>query len=306
MKYFIGIITVVVFVVCSVYAYGRLRNLNGDIEVEHLVQYPGAQFTGDVRFAAYNIAHGRGSKLGQSNSEGLPEDKITRLQQIGAFLKAENTDIVVLNEVDFYTKWGGYIDQASVIAEAGEFPYIARQNNYDILLPGYSLQFGNAVLSRYPIQSARREALPPLSVLEAWFGGNHDVIDTVIQLNEDQTVRLWGLHLEVRDEAVRIESVQQILAQMRDDEPTVLAGDLNSRPLSNNEPSAFTTLMNSGKFGVYPTVESETYTFPSEDPNRTIDWVLYSAEWNYVSGRVPEVALSDHLPVVVNLQLSSE
>lgn len=303
MKYFISIVCVLLLVVASFYSYGRLRSNSDNLSIDHLSKYPSTSLSDHVRFATYNIAHGRGPKLGESNSNGSITEKTARLNNIGTFLKESRVDIVVMNEVDFSTHWSGYIDQASIVAEAGEFPFIARQINFDLLIPGFSLQFGNAILSRFPIQSARRERLPALSKVESWLFGNHDAIEAVIRLNTHLSMRLWGLHLEVRDEATRIQAIQQILQNTNTTEPVIIAGDLNSRLSTNESPTAFSTMLSTGRFGTYPEPGSQNNTFPSLNANRIIDWILYSSEWHLVNGDVPKLGYSDHLPVLIDLTL---
>ena len=48
----------------------------------------------------------------------------------------------------------------------------------------------------------------------------------------------------------------------------------------------------------WPSLEKCTaFTFPSEKPDRVIDWVLFPPDWYLVEGFVAESSLSDHLPV---------
>ena len=84
----------------------------------------------ELRVGCYNIAHGRGGRLGTKNWEGGDRaTKIDRVKQIGRMLKDAQMDIVVLNEVDFSSFWSGHFDQAKVIAQEAGYPYLAEQRN---------------------------------------------------------------------------------------------------------------------------------------------------------------------------------
>ena len=300
MKFVVKIVFAVVAVSLAFYAYGRVGAISDNIAIERNDNYASSTFSGTVRVATYNIAHGRGPKLGESNWSGNKEEKKSRLVEIGKYLKNENFDLVVLNEVDFSASWSGNLDQARIIAEAGEFPYFVRQINYDLFLPGFSLQFGNALLSRFPIKNAKREKLPALRPVEHWFYGNHDALRADIALGPID-ISIWGLHLEVRDEQARIQAVEHILKNIK--EQTILVGDLNSRPSSKNRQTAYDMLLASNRFDSFPRARSKKNTFPTERPERVLDWILFPNNWMMAKGNVWQVDYSDHLPVSAELEI---
>ena len=300
MKHFTRIILLLIVVCIGFYSYGRISSLINGVDITHNNIYPSNANTSAMRVATYNVAHGRGYALGESNWSGYEEGRKSRLVDIGKFLKSQSFDIVVLNEVDFSATWSGNVDQAQIISEAGEFPYLARQINYNLLLPGFSLKFGNAVLSRYPIVSAEREKIPALNPIEYWVFGNHDAIKTKISIGS-KNISLWGLHLEVRDEEARLKAVKYILENI--DQDTVIAGDLNSRPSLNKERTAYDLLLDSNYFNSFPNGKSSQFTFPTQDPNRILDWILFPKSWSMITGNVWKVDYSDHLPVSVVLKL---
>ncbi|RZV36671.1 MAG: hypothetical protein EX272_07705 [Chromatiales bacterium] len=288
----------VMLVVLGFYAHGRINASATEIAVEQLETgtpaIQGATFT----VAAYNIAHGRGAEKGTSNWSGDDEDKANRAKAIGRFLADSEVDIVVLNEVDFDASWSGRQDQALLIAEAGNFPFIARQLNFSLTLPGFSLKFGNALLSRFPITHAERVPLPAFKQHESMLFGNHDAIRATIAVDETSHLDVWGLHLEVRDQATRISAAQHIAEQVDSDRPTVLAGDLNSE-LSTDAPTqtaldTFLGIVESER----PLLECETTaTFPTMAPKRRLDWIVHSPRLERVECGIGDAQLSDHLPV---------
>lgn len=304
LKFLSRVLFILVLVSVAFYLVGRIESSSNTISIEKLTfAEQDTKLSADsIVFSTYNIAHGRGPELGLSNWSGTTEQKKVRLRDIGLFLKTSKVDVVILNEVDFDASWSGRLDQAQMIAEAGEFPFIARQVNYNLSLPGFSIKFGNAILSRFPIKSAERIPLPSLSTMESLGVGNHDAIQAHIEVKPSQLIEVWGLHLEVRDKATRVRATEHVISQLNKTKPVVVLGDLNSQPSSDK--SAVEILANSDNLNVFPTINQAINTFPSLMPDRPLDWIFYSSQWQLVHGQVPEVLFSDHLPVTSRLKIS--
>lgn len=266
------------------------------------------KFNGRITIAAYNIAHGRGGKYGAKNwTEESPKDRESRLISMAKFLKKNDVDIVVLNEVDFNADWSHNQNQAEIIARHANFPYRVEQRNYDAYHPFFRLQFGNAVLSKFPISAAKLVAFTPLSKFEELAFGNHDGVAATLRLSETVEISVVGLHLEVRDNATRL-SASKILENIitTASAPTILAGDLNSeRSFSSDGNSTIDKLLKIEGIEFFPnlSVPSENNTFPSEYPTRTLDWILVSPNANIIDGEVAKATWSDHLPLLVEISL---
>jgi len=266
------------------------------------------EFKGTIKIAAYNIAHGRGGQYGSENwTSESKSDRESRLISIAKFLKDNDVDIVVLNEVDFDANWSHNQNQSEIIARYSNFPYRLEQINYDLYHPFFRLQFGNAILSKYPIDEVRLLEFSPLSKFEKLVAGNHDGVVANVRLSEEVEVSIVGLHLEVRDSASRLRTYD-VLEELitRKDVPTILAGDLNSEMNYTGEKSStIDRLSNIEGVEHFPnsTVIGENYTFPSEKPTRTLDWILAPPSANIVKGEISKETWSDHLPLIVEIEI---
>jgi len=265
-------------------------------------------FDGTLRLAAFNIAHGRGTN--DSNWSSAAERR-SRLIAIADLLKEEQIDIAVVNEVDFSACWTSHENQAEIIAECAGFPFVVEQRNLDLAVPFARLRFGNAILSRFPVVSARLLNLPSLSSWEWRLAGGKKGMTADIDLG-DGTIRVCAVHWEHRDEPTRIASARVVANAARESPfPFICMGDFNSPLTIRNgdeseahTPTALDTLINSGLFQHRADAEQapEQFTFASYHPRVTIDWVLIPPSWEFVTYRVQPVQLSDHRPVFAEIR----
>jgi endonuclease/exonuclease/phosphatase family metal-dependent hydrolase len=264
---------------------------------------------------SYNIAHGRGSGSDNFNGEDA-ETRAHRLDEIAAFLREQDADIVVLNEVDFDTTWSHGVNQARHIAEAAGYPHRVEQRNFDVSVPLFRAAFGNAILSRVPIIEASRIPYPALSRVEAALAGHKQGVVATLAFS-DGAVRVAAVHLSHRDETVRHASAALLLGQVADGPPLIVAGDFNSvlRGMpgweANEEaagggpgaegPSAegqsALDLMASSALVGHPANRARS-TYPSTAPALTLDWVFVDPRLTVQTLQAPAGSLSDHLPLV--------
>jgi endonuclease/exonuclease/phosphatase family metal-dependent hydrolase len=262
-----------------------------------------------IKVASYNIAHARGGRLGEENWKHKSEkDLLNHLDQLVAQIKDEAPDILVLNEVDFSSAWSLYINQAEYIAQKAGYAHILEQKNMEVSFPFFGLSFGNAVLSKYPIQNARHIDFQPYSKLEDIFAGNHDAAYCEIRL-PSYILGLYAVHLESRSEDIRLRSAETIAEiSLESGMPIVAMGDFNSTPIgqpksrtSAGGKNAMSFLFNEQNF--FSSVE-EVYdsTFPSEKPALRIDWIIGKGAFSFKNSKVIQSSLSDHLMIVSDLE----
>ena len=266
--------------------------------------------TSELRIACYNIAHGRG--LAESNWDGGSRaERTARLDDISDLLRSIDADIVVLNEVDFDSSWSHSVNQARYLAEKSGYAHWVEQRNVDFRVHGWTWRFGNAVLSKYPIASATLIDLPGYSMWETVLAGKKRGVVCEVDVG-DHDVRIFGVHLSHRREAVRVRSAN-CLADLAaaTGVPTIVAGDLNSTPIGlpiskrdANGNNAINTLDSAGIFRRSPIsvpVADRSLTFHSAEPKCAIDWILIPRGWRFIDYTVVSSQLSDHRPVYTDV-----
>lgn len=232
-----------------------------------------------LRVLSYNIHHGAGT------------DGRLDLPRIARTITAAEPDIVALQEVDRGTDRTQRVDQAAELSRLTEMHVVFGANiDYD------GGQYGNAVLSRYPILRQENHLLP-----SPRGGEQRGVLQVEIELpGIDPPLMLLATHLDHRPNDVeRRESAAAInrLAADRPDQPALLAGDLNDTPESATLERLAAEWNRAGE-GALPTV-------PVDDPTRQIDFILYRPQdrWRVVDVRVLDERLaSDHRAILAVLE----
>ncbi|NLI79532.1 MAG: hypothetical protein GX442_24200 [Candidatus Riflebacteria bacterium] len=175
-----------------------------------------------LRIASYNIAHGRGVKVGGLNEIA----KLKNLKAIAALLRREEVDVVGISEISKHDARAKFIDQAKYLANRLDFHHVYAENTER----GWGLvtSQGNAVLSRHPIVWSQNHKLWRISDASEQRG----CLETLIDLGQGRRLRFLVCHLSTNStESPR--QIEQILALVKaSKEPVVLAGDFNLRPTS--------------------------------------------------------------------------
>jgi endonuclease/exonuclease/phosphatase family metal-dependent hydrolase len=244
----------------------------------------GAPAENTITVTSFNIHHGRGT------------DGVLDLARIARVIKASAAGIVGLQEVDRnFAERSDWTDQAAELAELLDC-HVAYGANIDLDPPEPGkprAQFGNAVLSRYPI--ARWEnTLLFRSPGEEQRGLLHAAAAVPGVL-----LHVYVTYLAVSSQADRVRQARQIVRLVKDHDPAVLLGDFNARPqtpeigtLSAALTDTWTAAPGAGPLAPHPGV-----------PAARIDYIFTSqrlrATWTRLSTDDP--AASDHLPVVSRL-----
>lgn len=268
--------------------------------------------TDRLRVVMFNMAHGRG--MAASNWDGGSfDDRAERLDRIAGVLRSLDADVILINEVDFNCSWSHGINQAQYLAKAAGYPYCVEQRNFDMQVAWWSWRFGNAILSRMPVVEASVIDLPGYAWWETALAGKKRGIWCELQWN-DQPLVLIGVHLSSRSEALRVESAEHIMTLLEQSQhgSVILAGDMNASPpgftfaqrddagrntMELFDQSIFFRRMPDGSH-----VVDADMTFPSDQPDRVIDWILIPRSWAFVAYSVHRSDVSDHCAVLADIE----
>ena len=232
-----------------------------------------------LRVLSYNIHHG----------EGI--DRVLDLNRIANVINSVHPDIVSLQEVDRATARVKNQDQPALLAKATSLRVIFAQN-----IPFQGGDYGNAILSRFPIARHKNHHLPNVDA-----GEQRGVLESVIKVSKDRSVLFLATHFDHRRPDEERRASAKFINQMMDkheNTPAILAGDLNDVPGS-------ATLKEIGKLWVR-TNPKISPTVPVAKPVRQIDYILVRPKerWKVVETQVlDEAVASDHRAIFAVIEL---
>lgn len=280
----------------------------------------------------WNIAYGYGM-----NSEGTSayvpygEEKYRQhMSGIAETIRASQADVVLLQEIDFNSSRSHGQDQLKYLAEQTGLKHWAKavswRANY-IPFPSWpvSLHFGKmnsggAVLSRWPIKANHIELLQKPTNKAWWYNLFYlfRYFQTVdIQVGE-RTVKLTNLHLEAFHTETKAQQVTQLVELAAKLRPDFIGGDFNTVPDGAMKRSGFSNpadrYESDPSFSImaklpykevvdlaaYLRREELWFSFPSNRPDRRLDYIFFAGNWVLMQAEVVNGAhaeVSDHLPV---------
>lgn len=239
---------------------------------------------GILRVMTYNIHHAN-----PPSREGVID-----IEAIARVINDAQPGLVALQEVDERTTRSGVtLSQTEALGRlTGMHAYFSHSINFA------GGQYGNAVLSRFPILDTMHFELPPER------GSNAEVRSIgIIKVQPDKGGPLYfaSTHLDAgEEETSRLLQARKIVEIARRlTLPLVLAGDLNTVP---NSP----TMALLDETFTMTCVADCPFTFPVQNARSAIDHVMYLPARRFKTENIhaiPETYASDHLPVLVELKL---
>ncbi len=227
-----------------------------------------------VRIVNYNL-HNAANAHGAIDPEALAQ-----------LIESEGADIVGLQEVSRgWLIWGG-MDMMEWLAN--------RLGMHYVWGPTADAQWGNAVLSRYPIDSVTYYDLLPEDLL---LRRGFIVAEIDLGANQLDFIATHFTHVDEHDQERNIQA-SGILDVWAGAGSTVFVGDLNALPDSH----AIQILIEGGLVDVSREIgEQPVYTYSSTNPDHQIDYIFVSPDLGYSDFVVPATTASDHLPLAVTI-----
>jgi len=213
------------------------------------------------------------------------------MEALANVIEESGADVVGLQEISRgWLIWGG-MDMLVWLSQQLDMVYING--------PTSDAQWGNAILSRYPIVSAETFALPPDNVLlrRGYIvaeidigGGSLTLIDThFTHRGKNYEIREW--------------QASALVSAWDGASSTVIVGDMNATPDSD----AMQVLSSAGLINVAAEVGTPPiHTSPADNPSRQIDYIWTSPDLGFSDLEIPQTTASDHLPVVATITLVTQ
>jgi len=222
-----------------------------------------------LRVMSFNIRHGRG------------EDQRVDLRRIAEVIRSSGADVVGLQEVDRFLPRSGMVDEAAELARM-----LGMRHCFAASLTFGTGEYGNALLSRYPIAESRFERLPDQGEIRS-------LLTAELEPGAGRlTILVTHLGLKDADRRGQLTVIAERLRGLG--QPAVLAGDFNAR---TGDPAL---RLLPAEFRKVPLIPAGSSTLHS---GGEIDHLFANFGGDQVTARTLPSDASDHDPVVADFPL---
>jgi endonuclease/exonuclease/phosphatase family metal-dependent hydrolase len=237
-----------------------------------------------LRVLTYNIRHGEGM------------DGKVDLERIARLIRDAQADLVALQEVDRGVERTNRVDQPGELGRLTGMTAVFEKN-----IDYQGGQYGNAILSRLPVEFHENHFLPQSLPDE-----QRGLLEVHVRPGGRKLIFL-ATHFDYHpDDGERMASVGMLreMVAHRRGVPVIVAGDLNALPESRilAEATEFMTDVFSGA--------GETgFTFPADTPIRRIDFILHNGHPEVTCVEtcvIAEPVASDHRPVLAVFRIDAK
>ena len=246
-----------------------------------------------IRVMTWNIHHGEGM------------DKTIDVGRIAELITEQHVDIVAIQEVDRGVERSKKIDIITKLADITGMTYA-----FGKTIDYQGGDYGNAFLTRFPIFEERNAMYRKFPEAE-----QRGVLLLVLGIIGEEVV-VANTHLDSQgNDSLRIASVNDLKSILKgySSRPIILCGDFNDIPSSRVVTQLKEEYLDAWELaGTW-----EGYTFPSDVPKKRIDYLFTNSSRKSdstsaaihlrpLSARIVKSLASDHLPLLVEFELSTE
>jgi endonuclease/exonuclease/phosphatase family metal-dependent hydrolase len=319
-KYFLRFLVIIIIAFIAFFFWASSSTLNSTeykvvSELENKVKPEN-----DTVFSivTYNI----GYLSGMTNNRAIEKPKQlfdNNMNKVLLETKNVNPDIIAFQEIDYNASRSYNVNQETEIAALG-FNYAARAVNWDeryLPFPYWPIKMhfgkvvsGQSIISKYPLKEHQRIVLQ--RVESEPFYRNAFYLERLAQVVKvvlnGQEVVLINIHLEAFDKATRVNQFEEVLAifnKYKNDYPTILLGDFNSRARDKDAVIQKMFAMKGVGNAAFD-MNNLGNTFDTKNPFERLDYIFYTKNSiEYISGKVLNQfeQASDHLPVEMQFKL---
>jgi endonuclease/exonuclease/phosphatase family metal-dependent hydrolase len=235
-----------------------------------------------LKILSYNIHH----------AEGV--DGKLDVERIAAVIRGCEADVAAVQEVDRAVERSQKIDEPRELARLTKLEHFVFGKTID----HQGGDYGNLVLSRFPIVSSRVHRFPNSAGAE-----QRGAVEAEIAPPGGAAFRLFATHLDFgrRDasEADRQAAIELVNSRVEATaQPAVFAGDFNSGPDSKTITTIKELWLQSNS--------NDAFTTPVDRPTRQIDFIFLRPRnrWKVIDVKVlDEAVASDHRPILATVEL---
>lgn len=244
-----------------------------------------------MKIMQFNIQHG---------AEFYHPQKKINLGLVASVILQHKPDIVSLNEVRGVTNSGpadpDYTNQTEELALlTGMTGYFAPAIN----ICGKGL-YGNAMLTRLPV--VRAVDIPIPSPRDRYYAIHRYEDRCLLKAELDaggKIVTLLSCHMGLNDDE-RVNAVITICSELEKIRtPVILMGDFNMTP-DNTVLDPIKVRLHDTSLGF---ACENLYSFPTDRPDRKIDYIFVSEDFEVMNAEIHGTSASDHLPLTADIKL---
>jgi len=201
-----------------------------------------------------------------------------------------DADIVGLNEIRGLSEHPEYEAQTERLAElvGMKYFYFARAITFAGGGP-----YGNGFLSRIPIVKAETLMIPDPTVKK--YDGYYEtrcVLKAELEGGITVLVTHMGLNPDEHENAV------ETVIKNIEDKKCILMGDFNMKPDNPLLAPIYEKMTDTAVC-----FDSEKLSFPSDKPDRKIDYIFVSRDAKVISADIPSIIASDHRPHIATVEV---
>jgi endonuclease/exonuclease/phosphatase family metal-dependent hydrolase len=237
------------------------------------------------------------------HAEGL--DRKVDVDRIAKLILSEKPDVVALQEVDRRVERTNKIDIITRLADLTDMTYA-----FGKTIDFQGGEYGNAFLTRFPILEEHN-----LHYTMIRPGERRGLLQLVLETKGEEVVVATTHFDSQKDDSARAASAKELpeaLTQFSP-RPVIVCGDFNDTPSS----ATITGLKQFFSDAWEQSATGDGFTYPSNLPKKRIDYVFVMKNRGSdstsatiylrpVAARVLQTTASDHLPVVVDFEVTTE
>ena len=198
-------------------------------------------------------------------------------------VRESGADVIGLNEMRDKGEDADYEAQMSILSELSGYEnyYFARAIFYKGNNP-----YGNGLLSRHKIVKAETVMIPdPAGRVEGKHYETRCILKAYLENGLTVLVTHFGLNPDEQENAVRT------VLENLENEKCILMGDFNVLP-DNRVLDPIRAVMKD----TADSFEEEKFSYPSDKPDRKIDYLFVTPDIEVITADIPELVVSDHRP----------